>query len=379
MNERNPERCPTLFSPGAIGRTALPNRAAVAPMTRVSANPDGTATARMAEYYARYARGGFGLVITEGTYIDRRYSQGYLGQPGIADEAQRDSWSAVVEAVHAENVPVFMQLLHPGALVQHNDHVDGAIAPSAVQPRGEMAPHYMGRGRFPVPREITTGEIQDVMEAFADAAVRAAEAGFDGIELHGANGYLPDQFLTEHTNLRADGYGGPIERRVRFHVELVTAVRDALAGRIPFGIRISESKVNDLAYSWPGGADDAEAIFGAIGRAGPTYIHVNAHRGFEPVFGTGKSLAALAREAAPDSVQIVACGKLHDAAQSERMLAAGTADAVAIAKGALADPDWPRKVRGGDAPVAFDPDMIRPAATLENTKRWRRERAAAGG
>ena len=379
MNEPNPERYPTLFSPGAIGRTALPNRAAVAPMTRVSANPDGTATTQMAEYYARYARGGFGLVITEGTYIDRRYSQGYLGQPGIADEAQRDSWSAVVEAVHAENVPVFMQLLHAGALVQHNDHVDGAIAPSAVQPRGEMAPHYMGRGRFPVPREITAGEIQDVMEAFADAAVRAAEAGFDGIELHGANGYLPDQFLTEHTNLRADGYGGPIERRVRFHVELVAAVRDALAGRIPFGVRISESKVNDLAYSWPGGARDAEAIFGAIGRAGPTYIHVNAHRGFEAVFGTGKSLAALAREAAPDSVQIVACGKLHDAAQSERMLAAGTADAVAIAKGALADPDWPRKVRGGGAPAAFDPDMIRPAATLENTERWRRERAAGGG
>ena len=377
MNDQNPPHYPTLFSPGAIGAAALPNRAAVAPMTRVSANPDGTATAQMAEYYARYARGGFGLVITEGTYIDRRHSQGYLGQPGIADEAQRDSWSAVVDAVHAENVPIFMQLLHAGALVQHNDHVDDAIAPSAVQPRGEMAPHYMGRGRFPVPREMTRGEIQSVMEAFAEAAVRAADVGFDGIELHGANGYLADQFLTEHTNQRTDDYGGPIERRVRFHVELVTAVRDAVANRIPFGIRISESKVNDLAYSWPGGARDAETIFGAIGRASPTYIHVNAHRGFEAVFGTGKSLAALAREAVPDSVQIIACGKLHDAEQSERMLAKKTADAVAIAKGALADPDWPWKVRGGEAPVAFDPDMIRPTATLDNTEQWRREQLAA--
>ena len=170
---------------------------------------------------------------------------------------------------------------------------------------------------------------------------------------------------------RDDEYGGPTARRVRYHTEIVAAVKRALDGRAPFGIRISETKVNDLAHSWAGGADDARTIFGAIGEAGPSYIHVNAHRGFEPVFGTGKSLARLAREAAPRDVRIVACGKLNDPLLAEALIEDGTADAAAIAKGALADPGWPAKIARGEAPVAFDPAMLRPYATLENVSEWR--------
>ncbi len=371
MTDTETGRFANLFSPGRIGDVALGNRAAVAPMTRISAGPGGLATDAMAAYYAGYAKGGFGLVITEGTYIDAAHSQGYVDQPGIANDAQRDSWRKVAAAVHAEGVPIFMQLLHAGALIQHNDYVDRAVAPSAVEPVGEMAPHYKGEGRFPVPREISRREMKDVAAAFGAAALRAVEAGFDGVEIHGANGYLADQFLTDYTNRRDDDYGGPTARRVRYHTEIVAAVKQALDGRAPFGIRISETKVNDLAHSWAGGADDARTIFGAIGEAGPSYIHVNAHRGFEPVFGTGKSLARLAREAAPGDVQIVACGKLNDPELAEAMLEDGTADAAAIAKGALADPAWPRKIARGEAPAAFDPAMLRPYATLENVRRWR--------
>ena len=144
-----PELFPTLFTRGSIGGVEISNRSIVGPMTRISAGPGGTATDRMAEYYAAYARGGFGMVMTEGTYIDELHSQGYVDQPGIANDEQAKSWRKVVDAVHAEGVPIFMQLLHAGALVQHNDHVDQAIAPSAVQPVGEMAPHY--RGCRPVP------------------------------------------------------------------------------------------------------------------------------------------------------------------------------------------------------------------------------------
>ena len=371
MSDTGTSRFAKLFSPGRIGNVALGNRAAVAPMTRISAGPGGLATDGMAAYYADYAKGGFGLVITEGTYIDEAHSQGYVDQPGIANDAQRDSWKKVVDAVHAQGVPIFMQLLHAGALIQHNDHVGEAVAPSAVEPVGEMAPHYKGAGRFPVPREISRREMTDVAAAFGAAARRAVEARFDGVEIHGANGYLADQFLTDYTNRRDDEYGGPTARRVRYHTEIVAAVKRALDGRAPFGIRISETKVNDLAHSWAGGADDARTIFGAIGEAGPSYIHVNAHRGFEPVFGTGKSLARLAREAAPRDVRIVACGKLNDPLLAEALIEDGTADAAAIAKGALADPCWPAKIARGEAPVAFDPAMLRPYATLENVSQWR--------
>lgn len=369
-------RGPGLFSAGGIGGVALANRAAVAPMTRISAGPGGVATDEMAAYYAAYARGGFGLVITEGTYVDERHSQGYVDQPGIAGDAQRDSWRKVSEAVRAEGAPVFMQLLHAGALVQHNDHEDEAVAPSPVRPVGEMAPHYKGSGPFPAPREITRGEIREVAAAFAAAAARAVEAGFDGVEIHGANGYLCDQFLTDYTNERGDEYGGPVERRVRFHVEVVSAAREALAGRAALGVRISQTKVNDLSHSWPGGAADARAIFGAVGEARPDYVHVNAHHGFDPVFGTGKSLAALAREALPEDVAVIACGKLDAPGLAEAMLAEGVADAAAIAKGALADPEWPRKVKAGERPRAFDPGMIRPYATIANTAAWRRAAAS---
>ena len=142
------------------------------------------------------------------------------------------------------------------------------------------------------------------------------------------------------------------------------------AGR-PRAARISQIKVNDLSHSWPGGTEDARAIFGAVGEAGPSYVHVNAHHGFDSVFGSGKSLAALARAAVPKDVAIVACGKLNDPALAESMLADGTADVAAIAKGALADPAWPRKVAAGEAVRGFDPGMIRPYATIANTEAWR--------
>ena len=196
---------PNLFSGTRLDSVELGNRAVVAPMTRISAAPGGLATDQMADYYAAYARSGFALIFTEGTYIDEAFSQGYPGQPGIANAAQQAAWCKVVDAVHAEGVPILMQLLHAGALIQHNDYVSEAIAPSAFQPIGQQAPHYKGNGAFAMPREITRDQMRETVTAFADASRRAIDAGFDGIEIHGANGYLPDQFLTDYTNKRTDG------------------------------------------------------------------------------------------------------------------------------------------------------------------------------
>ena len=365
---------PTLFSPGKLGSVALANRAIVSPMTRTSATDDGLATDQMVDYYTEYARGGWGLVATEATYIDEKYSQGYDKQPGMANNAQQESWRKVVDAVHGEGVPFFMQIFHAGAVNQGNYWVEGSIAPSAVPPLGEQIDRYNGSGPFQTPREITRDEMDEVVAAYAAATQRAVEVGFDGVEVHGANGYIMDQFLTTYTNQRTDEYGGEIENRVRFHIDVMTAVRAAVDPAVPVGTRVSQTKVNDLEYSWPGGDDDAKVVFGKLGAIGNIFIDVSAHLGCAPVFGTDKSLAGLAKR--HSGLTQIANGKLHDPAEAERALSQDEGDFVAIAKGALADPAWPRKIAAGVEPIPFSPGMVNPLATLANTTAWRQQQAA---
>jgi len=365
------ERYPRLFSPGRIGTVELKNRSIVAPMTRTSATVDGLVTRPMMEYYAEFARGGWGLVYTEAAYIDKAYSQGYNSQPGIADSVQRDAWKPVVEACHREGVPIFMQIYHAGAVNQGNHWIQGSIAPSGVQPKGEQIDRYGGKGPFQMPREITRDEMRKVVADFAAAAKRAAEVGFDGVEVHGANGYLPDQFLTTYTNLRTDEYGGRVENRIRFHTEIMRAARDATPASVPVGVRISQTKVNDLAYLWPGEVTDAAVVFSALRNAGVDFIHVSAHLGCTPVFASGLSLAGLAKKFT--GLTIIANGRLHDPNFAEDVLARGEGDFCSVGKGALADPAWPSKVRAGQVPIPFDPGMTSPLATLESMAAWRRQ------
>ncbi|ROU03794.1 NADH:flavin oxidoreductase [Histidinibacterium lentulum] len=358
-----------LFQPGEIGGLPLKNRIVLAPMTRISAEEDGRANAAMAAHYARYARGGFGLLITEGTYPDTLHSQCYLNQPGLATPDQAASWTPVVEAVHAEGVPIFAQLMHGGAVMMHNRFTDTALAPSAVQPKGEMPPRYHGQGPYPVPRAASPEDIAAVIEGFATAARHAVEAGFDGVEIHGANGYLIDNFLTDYTNRRTDAYGGSTANRGRLAVEVAEAIRAAVPQGFPVGIRISQSKVNDFDHVWEGGASDAETIFSALGRTGVSYIHVSSHLGCGPVFGTDQPLAGLARRHA--GVPVIANGRLENVDTAEEVLSRGQADFVSVAKAALADPDWPNRIAAGLRPVAFDPGVITPLATYDCEAAWR--------
>ena len=357
------EKYPNIFAPGAIRGVETANRTVVSPMTRTSATDDGLVTDQMAEYYASFARGGWGLIVTEGVYIDLKYSQGYLYQPGIATDEQRDSWRKVVEAVHAEGVPIFMQVFHCGAVNQGNNWVDGSIAPSVVTPKGKQIPRYRGSGDvFQTPREITRDEMAEAVESYGAAARRAIEIGFDGIEVHGANGYLPDEFLTTYTNLRDDEYGGPIENRVRYHCEVMESVRAAVPDK-PVGVRISQTKVNDFEYEWPGGDDDAKVVFSKLAGTGIDYLDCSAHLGVSPVFGTDKSLSGLAKRYS--GLPQMANGKLEDPALAEQALVEDEGDFVAIAKAALADYNWPKKIAAGEAPVPFNPGMIMPYATLD--------------
>jgi 2,4-dienoyl-CoA reductase-like NADH-dependent reductase (Old Yellow Enzyme family) len=354
-----------LYSALDIAHVKLANRLAVAPMTRVTASADGVPTEMMAHYYARFARGGFGLVITEGSYIDQAHSQAYEYQPGLAEDAQANGWRAVVRAVHAAGGKAFAQIQHAGALSQGNRYRSETIAPSEVRPRGEQMKFYRGQGPYPVPRAMSEQDIADVIASFAAAAVRAVDvAGFDGVEIHGANGYLLDQFLTDYTNLRTDRWGGDIARRVALSVEVVKAVRGAVGDRAPVGIRISQGKVNDFAHKWAEAEAGAEAVFGALADAGVDYLHVTEFEAWRPAFGgEGDSLAALARRHAP-GVAIIANGNLHDPARAVAMRQAG-ADMVALGRGALSNPDWPHRVTERADLAAFDPSVLAPIADIK--------------
>ncbi|GAA4630869.1 NADH:flavin oxidoreductase [Actinoallomurus vinaceus] len=356
----------------------LRNRLAVAPMTRVSAAPDGTPTRQMAEYYGEFARGGFGLVITEGTYTDDGYSQGYLNQPGIVTEGHVAAWRQVTEQVHAAGARTVQQLMHAGALSQGNPYQPGTAGPSAVAPLREMMPEYGGSGPWPVPREMTAADIEEAAAGFVAAAGNSLRAGFDGVEVHAANGYLLDQFLTDYTNRRTDGYGGALINRLRLTAEVVAAIRADLGPDAVIGVRLSQGKVNDFTYRWPGGARDAEVIFGALAEMGATYLHIASEgRSWieSATLDGGVTITALARKVS--GLPVIANGGMHDPGQAAEVLENGHADVLSLGHGALANPDLPRRLESGAVPAEFDRRLLQPMATLDNAERHRRERAGA--
>lgn len=362
------------LTPLRLGGFELAGRFAVSPMTRVSATPDGVPTTEMADYYAEFAEGGFPLVITEGVYTDALHSQGYLNQPGLVTAEHVDGWRTVTRRVHAAGGRIIAQLMHAGALSQGSAHQEVRIAPSAVAPRGEMMPEYGGSGPWPVPREMSVEDIEQVRAGFVAAARNAQAAGFDGVEVHGANGYLLDQFLTDYTNLRGDGYGGPVANRVRLAAEVVADIRAALPGFL-VGIRFSQTKVNDFAYRWPGGARDAEVIFDAVAAAGAGYVHV-ASEGRDWIetarLSGGDTITALAKRRT--SLPVIANGAMHDLRQAADVLEGGHADLLAVGRAALANPDLPRRVAKGILLEPFEADMLKPMATLSAARRWREGR-----
>ncbi|MBT2551022.1 tRNA-dihydrouridine synthase [Arthrobacter sp. ISL-65] len=354
-----------LWSPTLIGSTELDNRVALAPMTRISATEDGHATEIMASYYRTFARGGFGLLITEGIYPDTAHSQGYHYQPGIATEEQAQSWAKVVDGVHTAGSKIFAQLMHAGAQSQGNRFVGSSVGPSAVAPKGEQLGFYRGEGPYPVPSEITAAQMEEVRDGFVTAALHAQQAGFDGVEIHGANGYLLDQFLTEYLNQRDDNYGGSPENRVRFAAEICRDVRQTVGPGMTVGIRISQSKVSDNDHKWSGGVQEAEVIFASLGATGIDFVHTTEYRATEPAFRDAEeTLAALAKQYS--GVPVIANGKLDDPDTAVSMLAEGSADVVALGKAALANRNWPHLVRNNLEFGELDPSVFAPLADVKD-------------
>jgi len=355
-----------------LGSLSLHNRFAVAPMTRVSATPSGDPTDEMAEYYGEFADGGFGLIITEGTYTDDAHSQSYLNQPGLVTESHLEGWRGVVDRVHGAGVPIIAQLMHGGALSQGNPSSARAIAPSAVAPMGEKMSEYGGSGPWATPDESNGEDLAQVLAGFVSAAQRAHAAGFDGVEIHAANGYLLDQFITGYTNVRTDQYGGDVANRVRYVAEIAGAIRDRSPSGFIVGVRLSQTKINDFVYRWPGGATDAETIFKALAEAGVDYLHIASEgRDFIETarVDDGRTITEIARQIT--GLPVIANGGMHNLAQAGVVISGGHADIVSLGRGALANPDLPIKVAAHDPLAEFDHAILSPMATISNARERR--------
>lgn len=353
----------------SINGTAFKNRVMVAPMTRISASETGVPGKSMQDYYTRFARGGFGAVITEGIYIDEAWSQTYAFQPGIVNEEQLSGWKDIVASIHNAGARIIAQLIHAGALSQKNIYRTDTRGPSAIKPKGKQLEFYHGSGDYRTPVALTEEQIQDIITSFADSAEQAvSKAGFDGVEIHAANGYLLDQFLTDYTNHRTDKWGGPLENRLAITLEVIRAVRRKIGTENLLGVRISQGKVNDFHHKWKEGESGARTIFGLLADAGVDYIHITEYKSWLPAFENGqKSLVEIARESAPDTV-IIANGGLDDGALAEKLLGMG-ADFVSIGKAALANPDWPERVSAGLPLRDLPDDILSPIADIKEKER----------
>jgi 2,4-dienoyl-CoA reductase-like NADH-dependent reductase (Old Yellow Enzyme family) len=371
-------RTPLILQPTTLSGLALRNRIVVAPMTRVSASQEGVPTERMATYYSEFAAGEFGLIITEGIFPDADFGRAHARQPGLVTNAQVAAWRRVTDAVHGSGGVILAQIMHAGALSQC---LEQTLAPSAIAPLGRKMPEYGGSGSFPIPRAMQRDDINRVVETFARAAGLALASGFDGIEIHGANGYLIDQFLTDYTNHRTDEYGGDARARTRFACDVLRAVRDEIGARPTVGIRLSQTKVNNFTYRWPGGEADGAVIFAAVRAAGASYIHIAGEgrdwRDRAELVGSERALTELARGVT--NIPVIANGGLHDPELAESLVRNGQTDLVSLARTAIANPDWPGRLRTGQDLRSFETNMIHPQATLENTDHWRAGAPARAG
>ena len=344
---QTPEAHKLLLSSFQLGSLSLPNRLVMAPMTRSRAtNAERAPFELHAEYYRQRATAG--LLITEATSVSPQ-GVGYLATPGIWSDAQQQGWKGVTDTVHAAGGRIFLQLWHVGR-VSHP-----ALQPNGEQPVSSSAVGFEGstylpdysQAPYPVPRALELSEIPGVVASFGEGARRAKTAGFDGVEIHGANSYLIDQFLRDGVNQRTDVYGGPIENRARFALEVVDAVI-AVWGKGRVGLRLSPSS------PWNGMSDSNPLalythLAAQLKSRGLAYLHVIE----SPAEGSSRLPITHAIRAAFGGTIITNAGYTAD--RAEQTLAAGEADLVAFGVPYLANPDLVERIRTGAALNTPDP------------------------
>ncbi|MDQ2084270.1 alkene reductase [Xanthobacteraceae bacterium Astr-EGSB] len=340
-----------LFSKTTLGSLSLQNRLVMCPLTRSRAIGN-VPNDLMVEYYAQ--RASAGLIITEGTSPSPN-GLGYPRIPGIFSDAQVAGWKRVTEAVHGRGAKIFVQLMHTGRVGHPLNLPAGArvLGPSAVAAEGQMFTDAEGLKPNAMPAAMTAEDITATIAEYATAAKNAVAAGFDGVELHGANGYLLEQFIRPNSNQRTDGYGGAIQNRARFVLEVADAAISAI-GADRVGIRLSPFGVfNDMPLYAEMEADYAY-LAGKLNAAGLVYIHLVDHS----ASGAPEVPASVKDMFRKTFRRTLILSGGYDAARAERDLAAGRCDLVAFGKAFLANPDLVRRWQTGAPLNAPDPNTF---------------------
>lgn len=333
-----------IFEEVRIGDVILKNRLGMSPMTRNRALPDGTPGELAAEYYGQ--RASFGLIISEGTQPSND-GQGYLNTPGIYTPSHIEGWKKITSRVHNEGGRIFIQLMHVGR-VSHPDntpHHRQAVAPSAIAPGTEMFTAE-GMKDIPTPRELGQNELKEVIQEFRTAAAAAIEAGADGVEIHGANGYLIQQFLSENSNHRQDAYGGSIENRARFAIEVTKAVIDEI-GAEKTGIRFSPQGTLNGIEEGDTNIEMYRYLIRELNKLDLAYLHI-MHFGNEPLLQEIRQLWT-------QPLVVNRAGRPLE--QLTVDLDNGLADVVTVGIWALANPDFIERIKK-NAPLN-EPDVTK--------------------
>lgn len=321
----------SLFNTTKIGRYNLKNCMVMAPMTRSRADNNGVPTDLVITYYAQ--RASAGLIITEGTFPSAK-GKGYVRSPGICTEQQIAAWRKVTDAVHAKGGLIFMQIMHCGRISHPTLLPNNAtpVGPSAIKPAGQSWTD-MGLQDFITPHELTETEVKEVINEYRQATKMALQAGFDGVELHGASGYLPEQFLSSGSNKRQDNYGGSVENRCRFVIETLQAmIEEAKSDRV--GIKISpEMNFNDITDDNP--QETYTHLVKQLNKLNLAYLHV-------ALFGTKVDYHGLLHPLF-DNPYLIGSGLTKETA--EKYLSSEQADAVVFGSLFLANPDLPERFK----------------------------------
>ena len=331
-----------LFEPYNLNGISLKNKIVMAPMTRSRATSDHIPTPIIADYYGQ--RSGGGLLITEGVAPSPN-GVGYPRIPGIYNQEQTEAWKQVADRVHAEGSKIFMQLMHTGR-ISHTDNMpqgSKVLGPSAIPAANtKMYTDQNGEQELPIPQEMTLEDIKAEQEEFVNAAKNAIAAGFDGIELHGANGYLLEQFINPNANQRTDNYGGSAENRSRFVLEVAKKTIDAI-GKEKVGIRLSPGGVfNDLT-PFEGQDETYDYLSSELGKLGLAYIHIVDHS----AMGAPEVSKALKEKIRDNFGGTIIISGGYDRDSAENDLADGLGHLVAFGRPYLANPDLPERLKTG--------------------------------
>jgi 2,4-dienoyl-CoA reductase-like NADH-dependent reductase (Old Yellow Enzyme family) len=377
LTEEIEHRTRALFQPGRIGSLQLPNRIVMAPMTRAK-SPEGVPSAAVAAYYRRRAEGGVALIVSEGTFIPHWSASHERNAPRLYGEAALAGWKRVIDEVHAAGGRMFPQLWHVGQIRKPKVQRDKGVFDEDTDFALRIGPSgIFGVNGGPLEqlgKAASQKDIDEIIFAYGQAARNAQRLEFDGIEVHGAHGYLIDQFLWPKTNLRNDDYGGDIARRGRFGADVIREIRTQVGPDFPLVLRVSTWKSQDYTARLAETPQEWEAIIGPLADAGLDGFHVSQRRFWETEFGSEMNLAGWTKKITGKPTITVGSVTLnnsmaemlagHGSEYANNLIPLVTAiergdfDFVAVGRALIANPDWPRRIQQGAALQPYTLDML---------------------